>query len=361
MNGAAPEPAGSAAGPAGIIESPQAGGDFIASSSRLHTKRMFSAQAGRVNPAFPMLLRLLTLPLLFTASAWACLNTPGTDLDGHAAGSRYSHDASALRHRMAMTSPEEARPRSSTPPNTPAKRLEAEALDLIYAGNYAAALPLLQKAEATAPGDYSIAANLGTNLELVGDNAGALTWIAEAMRRNPDSHHGTEWVHVLVLKAKLRDATAPDSAPRPPLLEVPERITAATPLLIDGVVRPAGEVRDAIFYQLHERMVFVKPVDPYVADLLFALAQLNSNLVNIESASGLLKLAQLYGYADAARIDALREVIARAQWKSRLFDAAYWVVALGAFVGFLVFAYRRKWFFLTHAAHLAHRAQQSKP
>lgn len=307
-----------------------------------------------------MLLPLFALPLFLTATAWACLNTPGTDLDGHAAGSHFAHDAIRLRHLVEMESPESARPAFRKPPTTPAKHLEADALNLIYSGNYAAALPLLQKAEADAPGDYSIAANLGTNLELVGDNAEALHWITEAIRRNPASHRGTEWVHVLVLKAKLRDAAARATDTRPPVLEVPERVESGTPLLIDGVTRPADQVREAIFYQLYERLVFVKPKDPYVADLLFALARLNANLVNIESATGILQLAERYGYSDHIRIDALRNDLSHALWKSNLYTSAYWALGLGIFVGGLIFAYRRKWFFLSRAAYAAHRALKDR-
>ena len=137
-----------------------------------------------------MLIRLLVLPLFLAATAWACLNTPGTDLDGHDAGPRFGHDASRLRQRMQMP-PEQDRREPAKPPATPAKKLESEALDLIYAGDHAAARALLQTAEELSHGDYSIAANLGTACELVGDNAEALRWITEAMRRNPDSHRGT--------------------------------------------------------------------------------------------------------------------------------------------------------------------------
>ena len=302
-----------------------------------------------------MLLRLLSLPLFLTATACACLNTPGTDLDGHDAGSPYGHDASRLRQRMQMP-PEAVGRMPAKPPASPAKKLEAEALDLIYAGNHAAARALLQTAETLSPGDYSVAANLGTACELVGDNAEALRWITEAMRRNPDSHHGTEWVHVLVLKAKLRAAAANGSGPFPPLVDGPSRVKPETPLPTDGAVRNAADVRDAISYQLHERMLFVKPKDPYVADLLFALASLNANLVNIESASGVLALAETYGYADRPRIDALRADIRRAQQLSFVYDSAAWLLPLLALCGFLVFAHRRKWFFLTRKDHLAHQA-----
>ena len=307
-----------------------------------------------------MLLRLITIPLLISATACACLNTPGTDLDGHKTSGLGRHEAASLRRLMAMTSPAKARPYVSKPPATAAKRLEAEALELIYAGHYPGAVPLLQKAEETAPGDYSIAANLGTAHELVGNNTEALRWITEAMRRYPDSHRGTEWVHVLLLKAKLEDAATPDAAARRPLLNVPRRVTPTTPILVEGATRTAEQVRDAISYQLHERLVFVKPKDRYVAELLFTLARLNASLVSIESAADLLTLAEIYGYADPEKTFSLHADITRARRKATLLEVAYWTVGLGAFGATLTLAYRRKWIFLTRAAYLAHRARRAK-
>jgi hypothetical protein len=102
----------------------------------------------------------------------------------------------------------------------------------------------------------------------------------------------------------------------------------------------------------------VKPKDPYVADLLFALARLNANLVNIESASGLLELAETYGYADQININALRSDLAHARRKSKLYGFAYLSLSLGTFVFGLIYCYRRKWFFLTQSAYAAHRAQK---
>lgn len=303
-----------------------------------------------------MLSRISATFLFLAATSWACLNTPGTSLDGLESGSRYSHDVRTLRESMRLSGPNPANLRLGKPPATPAQQLERKALELIYAGDYAAARPLLEKAEADGGGDYSIAANLGTVCELLGDNAAALRWITEAMRRNPDSHRGTEWVHVLVLNAKVSDAARPTSAPRPPLLEIPEHVAENTVLTIAGVDRTAREVRASIVYQLRERMMFVKPKDRYVADLLFTLARLNAHLVNIEASGGVLTLAEEYGYADAARIEALREDLADARLKASLYTGAYWLAGVGALGGFLGFAYRRKWFFLSRAACHAHRA-----
>jgi hypothetical protein len=48
-----------------------------------------------------------------------------------------------------------------------------------------------------------VAANLGTALELLGNKEEALHWIREGIRRNPQSHEGTEWLHAKILEAKI--------------------------------------------------------------------------------------------------------------------------------------------------------------
>lgn len=262
-----------------------------------------------------------------------------------------------------MQSPEEARPfrTSRDEPATPAKKLEAEALELVFAGRFAEALPLLEKAEEIAPGDYSIAANLGTTYELTGDNASALRWIREAVKRNPASHHGTEWVHVLVLEAKLRAAArslAAGNGPAERLLPVPDRLKEETMIEAGGERRPAREVREAISYQLRERMVFVKPKDVPVADLLFSLAVLNANLVSVESAKDVLALAELYGFSDTESVGRLREAISHALLVSGLRTAAAWAAGIGLLGAALHLAYRKKWFFLSRSAYLAHEARK---
>ena len=60
----------------------------------------------------------------------------------------------------------------------------------------------------------------------------------------------------------------------------------------------------ALRYQLGERMLFVKPTDPVVADLLFSFATLEANTRVLEPAVELLQLAKEYGYHDSAELDA---------------------------------------------------------
>ena len=77
------------------------------------------------------------------------------------------------------------------------------AVALMYLGRSGEAIKLLQALEKEQPGQYFVAANLGTAFELSGNNEEALHWIKEGIRRNPDSHEGTEWLHATILEAKI--------------------------------------------------------------------------------------------------------------------------------------------------------------
>lgn len=145
----------------------------------------------------------------------------------------------------------------------PANRTYERRIDysvaLIRLGRVKDAIVELQALEKAFPGKYKTAANLGTAYELDGQLEPALEWIAKGIERNPDSHAGTEWLHVAILKAKLK------------LNEDPAWL--ATHSVLEGVDAPAEEVVRAIEYQLNERLVFVKPLDAVVCDLFYQAAR----------------------------------------------------------------------------------------
>ncbi len=78
-------------------------------------------------------------------------------------------------------------------------------------------------------------------------------------------------------------------------------------MTIDGKTFAPTEVGKAIEYQLHERLQFVKPPDPAVASLLFDYAAIEAATNTLESARGLLKMAEDYGYP-ANRVQAQIEL-----------------------------------------------------
>ena len=180
------------------------------------------------------------------------------------------------------------------------------AVALIHLGRVAEAIPILEEVERQSPGLYLTAANLGTAYELVGDNRRALQWIREGVQRNPDSHEATEWLHVKILEAKLALESNPAWLSTNSVLGVD--LSAQTdenrkhaPVMDHlGRTKSQAEVETALVYQLHERMEFVRPPDPVVADLLLALSNLMGRTRSEEHARLVRDLAYNYGAAQTA-------------------------------------------------------------
>ena len=174
------------------------------------------------------------------------------------------------------------------------------AVTLIHLGRVKEAVALLEDLEDKRPGYYFTAANLGTAYELSGENERALKWIKECIKRNKDSHYGTEWLHVKILEAKLGLERDPDWLKKNSVMgadfrgegdpQQPKRL--ATDHL--GHQKTLAEIEDALVYQLHERLEFVKPPDPTVADLLFDLSNVLALTRTSEHANAIHELSLSY-------------------------------------------------------------------
>ncbi|HEX7859911.1 MAG TPA: tetratricopeptide repeat protein [Verrucomicrobiae bacterium] len=221
------------------------------------------------------------------------------------------------------------------------------AVGLMYLGRAAEAVTYLEKIEAELPGDYHVAANLGTALELSGRNTEAKKWIEEGIRRNPDSHFGTEWLHVAILDAKIKQDSDPQYFNHHSVLNIDYQTlqTGAKEIPLLGQKRDLRELTKALRYQLTERLKFVKGKDPVVASLLFDYAAIEAGTSTLESAIGLLKLAAEYGYP-SSRIEPLLASYSRtiqiATWKTRLYIAS----GIAAFIALIAYAIRRRWIFV---------------
>lgn len=174
------------------------------------------------------------------------------------------------------------------------------AVAMIHLGQVTEAIPILEELERRDPGLYITAANLGTAYELAGDNRKALEWIKEGVRRNSDSHYGTEWLHVKILEAKLALEKDPAWLSKNSVLgadlRAPADVSRPGKPVTDHLGRPMSpaDVESALVYQLHERMEFVKPPDPVVADLLFDLSNLMRRTRSPEHAKAVRALALSY-------------------------------------------------------------------
>ena len=216
---------------------------------------------------------------------------------------------------------------------------------LIFFGRSAEAVESLKILEQEQPGLFFVAANLGTAYELSGNNAEALRWINECLRRNPKDHQGTEWLHAKILEAKIAQEKDQSYFEKHSVLELqPGKI--GDPISVGGNSVSPKELAAAIQYQLGERLQFVKPPDSAVASLLFDYAAIEAATRSMESAKHILKMATDYGYP-AAKVVALSNEFDRLlAWAKFKTYAMYGVIGLMV-VGLLVFLYKRKIFVLS--------------
>lgn len=187
------------------------------------------------------------------------------------------------------------------------------AVVLMRFGRLAEAIRLLQSLDVRFPGQYPTATNLGTAFELAGENAKALHWIREGIRRNPSSHEGSEWIHARILEAKVAGTVVGGDSllgldyGRAPMVAVPPELPAGN----DGKQVTARELSWHLYWQLHERAQYVPPRDPVVASLLFDWASNELAEGTLETADAAYRLALKYGHPNVALINLRRFEIKR--------------------------------------------------
>lgn len=214
------------------------------------------------------------------APAFACIWSYGTDLQGRkvqVTGLNGVDDLSAIFHEGSPVDwTQRRREYAARAAKTSDHRVRNDyAVTLLHTGQTAEAIRILRQLEKEKPGTYVTAVNLGTALELAGNDAEALRWIREGIRRNSRAHEGTEWLHARILEAKIALANNPKWLSANSVLGVDfgagpvPRLPRAWPPDNTGRPSTAEGVQRAMFYQLNERLQFVKPPDPVVASLVF--------------------------------------------------------------------------------------------
>ena len=283
------------------------------------------------------------LVLLFAISSSACINKSGTKYGG-GSGSYFGWHGlqSAISKNLHDDGMEmEVNLRGSTNFNDRSDYSVA----LMFLGRSADAVEQLNKLEKERPGEFFIAANLGTAYELSGNNLQALYWIKEGVRRNPRDHEGTEWLHVKILEAKIAQTKDPHYFENHSVLELrPEQV--GDTIKIDGKNMSPKDLAQAIQYQLGERLQFVKSTDPAVASLLYDYASIEAATHSMESAKHILKMATDFGYP-AAKVNALnKEFDRRLAWERVKSYLLYFLVG-AVCVGLLVLLCKRGIFVLS--------------
>lgn len=164
---------------------------------------------------------------------------------------------------------------------------------LIISGKYQEALKLYLEIEKIKPNRYSTASNLGTLYELMGENEKAYEWIKKSIQLNPESHKGSEWLHLKILEAKIKKMN-----------DVSGQFLINTTFGLEAIPKTKlskndlEELEKALYYQLNERITFIKPKDQIISVLLFELG--NIAIINKDylSASEIYEFSKKYGFQD---------------------------------------------------------------
>lgn len=173
----------------------------------------------------------------------------------------------------------------------------------IYKGEYAEAKKMLFKASRLDTFNYSVCSNLGVVYELMGNLDSAYYYTSAAVKMFPRSHGNSEWIHLKILEATKKIKTTPTWIYDNSVIgfkfaksELPSKRysfgqdTAKNEYYDHYVVELIGQIE----YQLRERMVFVKPENKIVANLLFTLGELYITEIDCEKAEEVYKLAMEY-------------------------------------------------------------------
>lgn len=135
------------------------------------------------------------------------------------------------------------------------------------------ALKILERLNEEHPEEYILMANLGTLYELNGKLDEALYWIKKAIKKNPDSHHRSEWVHVKILEAKINIRENPNWLKQNHILDIDFSKYNGKPLRPEKL-KELEKLERHIAYQLEERIPYTPNPNPIVFQLLMDFAEL---------------------------------------------------------------------------------------
>ena len=269
--------------------------------------------------------------MTFSPAAHACINSIGTD---HA-GRRFHADwyigedmADSMTKRYKrnnlLSSASSTIDKARTQPDF--GNLTNLGVLLLYQGQYTKAARLFLFIERIFPNHHETAANLGTALELMGQDQAALRWIRIGIVRNQDEHLRSEWLHARILEAKITLANNPTLLKDHSVAGVQfsrvvvPALPADFPAGNDGKPVKPWALNQALSYQLFERTQFVGPKDAVVANLLQDWATLNLAGGPIENADALYNLAVTYGASEDALMKQRRAFIRRTLATSKTND-----------------------------------------
>ena len=160
---------------------------------------------------------------------------------------------------------------------------------LMYLGQYQEAKLIYQEIEASFPDLYTTASNLGTVYELLGKPDSALFWIKRSVELNPNSHFGSEWIHLKILEFKLSGSS--DFSKSILGLNFGNAKTPSNPMGYN-----LEELKTHIWHQLRERLRFIRSPNKIVGNIYFDLGNTIAQEINVQTALESYAAAKEFGF-----------------------------------------------------------------
>ncbi len=159
----------------------------------------------------------------------------------------------------------------------------------LYAKQFAAGLALSTELVHALPNEYTVVITHAAALELNGKAAEAIPFMKRALDLNSGSHKGSEWIHLNLLKARVRGGVPdpwtligidlrPDSAPHaPPDVDLKQLVKQ-------------------VHFQVNDRHFFTPENDTLFGALMFAYADLLTLNGYRSQAKAIYEMAHGYGF-----------------------------------------------------------------
>jgi tetratricopeptide (TPR) repeat protein len=217
--------------------------------------------------------------LLTISLSYSCGNEYGHNLNGDMIFTNFFYmskkhrtfDTEYIKEKLAIA---EAKPNAKTD----FKIQSNIALYYMKLGEVKKALQILEPLYDKYPNEYTISANLGTAYELDGQLNKALQLIKNGYAINSESHFGSEWIHIKILEAKIKEKSNPGWLNT-------HRIVTVEELNKNNSQRKFHRPMDNhLEYQLRTRVAFTPAPNKVMANLLQTLAEYNIKYGTYENA-----------------------------------------------------------------------------
>lgn len=228
------------------------------------------------------------LLLMNISSASACINTYAFDLGREGLSKQQALNEIKKRSKKIKTHEE----------------LNDYGVLLIYAHQYDKAIQIFKSIENSHPNLAKTAANLGTAYELKGDSLKAKYWIQKGMKRDPNIHQGSEWIHVKILDAQLNQQKDKNWIKKNDVLglDFGNDVAAIAKVKTIKFADHSYNLEKILAHseiQMDQRLRFVNQ-DPIASQIVFNMGNIEAYLMqnDLQTITSLFNVADMSGYAD---------------------------------------------------------------